>query len=157
MLVTATFLIGVSLKRTGPTIVSTDRFAIACLTASLSFGSAALPSAANATSQIACEYPIGCVHCLPVEFSQSVAISRAVWPVIDDLYGNFGVHQTSVDIPSPRGPSAVTVLAKRNAAATVQTWGLYPAWAAWFQKVAQWLGSTRPETISALPFLKAVT
>src|SRR5262249_11737126 len=54
MLVTATFLMGVSLKRTGPTIVSTVRLAIACFTASLSFGSAALESAAKATSQIAC-------------------------------------------------------------------------------------------------------
>src|SRR5262249_10060050 len=124
MLVTATFLMGVSLKRTGPTIVSTVRFAIACFSASLSFGSAALDSAAKATSQTGCESPIGCVHCLPVEFSQSVAISRAVWPVIEDLYGNFGVHQTSVDMPSPRGPSAVMALANRNAAATVQTWGL---------------------------------
>src|SRR5215467_130466 len=99
---------------------------------------------------------MGCVHCLPVEFSQSVAISRAVWPVIDDLYGNFGVHQTSVDIPSPRGPSAITALAKRKAPAIVHTSGLYPAWAASFQNVAQWVGKALPETIWALPFLKTV-
>src|ERR1700694_322401 len=119
MLVTATFLIGVSLNFTGPTMVSTDRLPIACRTASLSLGSAALVRAATATSQMAWAYPMGCVHCLPVEFSQSVASSRAVCPVSDDLYGYLGVHHTSVDIPSPRGPSEVMALANRKAAATV--------------------------------------
>src|SRR5215472_610497 len=100
---------------------------------------------------------MGCVHCLFVVDSHSAASSAADCPVRDDLYGNFGVHHTSVDIPSPRGPSAATALAKRNAAVMEQTSGLYPAWAAWFQKVAQCVGSASPETIWAPPFLNALT
>jgi hypothetical protein len=47
----------------------------------------------------------------------------ALWPVIEDLNGCDGVHQTSLVRPSARGPSASTAAGNRIALAIVAAFG----------------------------------
>ena len=72
----------------------------------------------------------------------------------DDLNGWRGVHQTSVDMPSPRSPRASTERGNRSALPTVAIFGLKPCWAACFQNVVQSGGMGTPVTISTFSFLK---
>src|SRR3972149_1630148 len=91
---------------------------------------------------------VGCPHCFLVSLVYSAAKEPAVAPVREDLNGCFGLHQTSVDMPSPRSPSASTDRGKRSALPIEATFGLKPCCAACFQNVVQSGGIGTPVTIS---------
>src|SRR5918994_5850223 len=93
---------------TGPPLQETLPTTVSRLTALMALARACLSStlpealrAAAATSNRACTKPIGWVHCLLVAVWDSSATWAAVAPVSDDLKGWAGLHQTSVDMPSP--------------------------------------------------------
>src|SRR5438067_2034281 len=92
--------------------------------------------------------PSGCVHCFFVSRVYSAANAAAAAPVSDDLNGCCGVHHTSVDMPSPRSPSASTERGKSNALPTEAILGRKPCCAACFQNVVQSGGIGTPVTIS---------
>src|SRR6266404_3175342 len=84
------------------------------------------------------------------------ANADAMAPVSDDLNGCWGVHHTSVDMPSPRSPSASTERGNSNALPMLATLGRKPCCAACFQNVVQSGGIGTPVTISTFSFLKVV-
>ena len=147
--VLATLGTGPPLQEILPTTVSrlTPLMALAraCLSSTLLF---ALRAAA-ATSNRACTKPIGWVHCLPVAASYWPATWAALSPVSDDLKGWAGLHQTSVDMPSPMSPRASTEAGNSSALPTEAILGWNPCWEACFQKVVQSGGMGTPVTISA--------
>src|SRR5207248_11140451 len=100
--------------------------------------------------------PSGCVHCFFVSRVYSAANAAAVAPVSDDLNGCCGVHHTSVDMPSPRLPSASTERGNSSALPIDATLGRKTCCAACFQNVVQSGGIGTPVTISTFSCLKAV-
>jgi hypothetical protein len=73
--------------------------------------------------------------------------------VSEDLNGCWGLHQTSVDMPSPMSPRASTDAGNSRALPTEAILGWKPCWEACFQKVVQSGGMGTPVTISALAAL----
>ena len=127
---------------------------IAATIAPLSSRLCARLSASRPTSNNAWMKPSGCVHCFFVSRVYAAANADAVAPVSDDLNGCWGVHHTSVDMPSPRSPSASTERGNSNALPMLATLGRKPCCAACFQNVVQSGGIGTPVTISTFSFLK---
>ena len=96
---------------------------------------------------------MGWVHCLLVWVWYSSATWVALAPVSDDLNGCWGLHQTSVDMPSPMSPRASTDAGNSRALPTEAILGWKPCWEACFQKVVQSGGIGTPVTISTFSFL----
>src|SRR5262249_34309938 len=121
--VLATFGTGPLPYATGPTIVLRFAALMATTIALLSSMLLARLHESSPISNKAWMKPRGCVHSFFVSRVYSAANAAAVAPVRDDLNGCCGDHQTSVDIPSPSGPSASTERGKRRALPTVATLG----------------------------------
>src|SRR4029453_4814397 len=139
----------------GPTTVSRFVVRMAVTIALLSSTDVVRLSTSTATSNRAWVKPSGCVHCFFVSFVYAAPRSPALAPVSEDLNGCRGVHHTSVDMPSPRLPSASTERGNSSALPTEAIFGLNPCWAACFQNVVQSGGMGTPVTISTFSFLKA--
>src|SRR5215831_11927225 len=84
-------------------------------------GSVVRLSESTATSNSACEKPIGCVHCLLVADSYESASCFALCLVSEEAKGCDGDHHTSVLKPSPRSPSASIAGGKSSALPSVTT------------------------------------
>src|SRR5918992_1053307 len=153
--VLATLGTGPPLQEILPTTVSRSTPLMALARACLSSTLPDALRAAAATSNRACTNPIGWVHCLPVAAWYSSATLAALAPVSEDVKGWAGLHQTSVDMPSPMSPRASTEAGNSRALPTEAILGWNPCWEACFQKVVQSGGIGTPVTISALAALKA--
>src|SRR5512132_2757762 len=131
-----------------PTIVSR---LVAWIAATIASGltSSVRWSTSAATSNSACANPIGCVHWFPVDSVYAAPRSAADSSVRDDENGWVGVHQTSVDKPSPSGPSASTDDGNRSAFPTDAAFGTNPCWFACVQKFVKSGGIGTPVRISA--------
>src|SRR5207237_10543155 len=147
-----TFGTGPLAQLIGPTSVLRLAALIAATIAPLASRLCARLSASRPTSNNAWMKPSGCVHCFFVSRVYATANADAVTPVSDDLNGCWGVHHTSVDIPSPRSPSASTERGNSNALPMLATLGRKPCCAACFQNVVQSGGIGTPVTICAFPF-----
>src|SRR5713101_6963318 len=121
--VLATFGTGPLVQSSGPAIVLT--FSVDSAAAMSAGASDVLAfSVAFATSNSACEKPIGWVHCCLVALSNWLLTCFVVWPVSELVNGWLGDHQHSVDRLCPRSPSALTAAGNSSALATLAILGL---------------------------------
>ena len=92
-----------------PHTVSRLVLLMAAASALASLGSSVRLIASAATSKSAWMKPMGMVHCRLAATSKPLASCAALSPVRDDLKGCCGVHQVSLVMLWPSGPSAATV------------------------------------------------